>query len=91
MNKENPANHHHDDAGRANAKQHPGEDSEPARNLREPDEVTNDHGCVEKSREVLRTRPIKSAKQNRTTEITEGSGTSDAQQKVSAFKSRPGL
>jgi len=38
-----------DDAGRANAKHHPGADSEPARNLREPDEVTNDRGCVEKA------------------------------------------
>jgi hypothetical protein len=62
MNKENGANHQIDDAGRANAKQHTSEDSEPARYLREPDEVTNDRGCVEKSREVLRTRPIRSAK-----------------------------
>ena len=75
MNKENRANHHDDDAGRANAKQHPGADSEPARNLREPDEVTNDRGCVEKSGEALRTRSIKSAKQNRTTVIREDSGT----------------
>lgn len=76
----------HPDREGANAKQHPGEDSEPARNLREPDEASNDHGCVEKSREVLRTRPSKRAKQNRTTVIEEGSSTSAAQQKESAKK-----
>ena len=75
MNKENRANDHDDDAGRANAKQHPGADSEPVGNLREPDEVTIDRGCVEKSGEALRTRFIKSAKQNRTTVIKEGSST----------------
>ena len=37
MNKENGANHQIDDAGRASAKQHTGEDSG-------PDEVTNDRG-----------------------------------------------
>ena len=82
MNKENSANHQIDDAGRASAKQHTSEDSE-------PDEVTHDRGCVEKSGEVLRTRPIRSTKKNRTAVIKEGSSTSDAQQKESAVKSRP--
>ena len=62
------------------AKQHPRKESQPARNLREPDQVTNDRGYVEKSREILRARPTQSAEQNRTTEIKKGSSTKDAQQ-----------
>src|SRR6516165_6465848 len=78
MNKENRANHHDYDAGGTNAKKHPRKDSQPARNLRQADQITNNHRDVQKSGEVLRTRPTKGAEQYRAAVVKKRSSTNDA-------------